>query len=63
MAETLANVKLTATREELRAVFNKYEALLEDAFNDTKRGSEEADDFLTSLVQVEAARRVMWMEA
>lgn len=54
--------KLIEAREALRKAFDKYEGMVEDAFNDTKRGSDEADDHLTSLVQIDAARRVMWME-
>jgi hypothetical protein len=53
---------LIAAREALRKAFEKYEGLVEEAFNDTKRGSDEADDHLTSLVQIDSARRVMWME-
>lgn len=56
------NAKLREAREELRAAFEKYEGLMEEAFNDTKRGSDEADDHLTSLAQIEAARRCVWMD-
>jgi hypothetical protein len=54
--------KLIGAREALRKAFEKYEGLVEEAFNDTKRGSDEADDHLTSLVQIDSARRIMWME-
>lgn len=59
-AKTKAAMK--EAREELRAAFTKYEGLLEEAFNDTKRGSDEADDLHASLTQIDSARRVMWMD-
>lgn len=55
-------VNLRATREELRAAFLKYEGLLEAALAQTKKDSDEEEDIMVSLVQIESARRVMWMD-
>lgn len=59
---TMDTEKLKETREELRAAFDKYEGVLEEALAATTKGSDEEEDVLASLTQVESARRVVWMD-
>jgi hypothetical protein len=59
---TMDTEKLKEAREELRAAFDKYEGALETALATTAKGSDEEEDVLASLTQVESARRVVWMD-
>jgi hypothetical protein len=59
---TMDTEKLKEAREGLRAAFNTYEAVLEAALATTAKGSDDEEDILASLTQVESARRVVWMD-
>jgi len=58
--------KLVGKREAVRKALDEYEGELEVAMESTPRGSGQAMndyDFLTtSVTQVQAARRVLWLD-
>jgi hypothetical protein len=54
--------KLTALREKVRAALDAYEGALELALGGTTSGVRDYDDINTSLIQIQSARRVLWMD-
>jgi EAL domain-containing protein (putative c-di-GMP-specific phosphodiesterase class I) len=58
--------KLAAKREAVRKAINEYRREVKLALDDTPRGSghalNEYDHYRMSIVQIDSAKRVLWLE-